>query len=153
MTKKARIWPFARNTESVHENVLLLCAHVIPFPIPSTPISMLYVNTCFGAWSRKGLLVRPKLGLQLSSILSIDLHTNVLALFELLLLFVRVNFQGIQHTQACPRRDLWRATISATWDFELRKSKLFAYSNEVDFVDAVDFVAYNCQQRYTNFLH
>ena len=26
MTKKAKIWPFARNTESVHENVLLLCA-------------------------------------------------------------------------------------------------------------------------------
>ena len=41
MTKKAKIWPFARNTESVHENVLLLCAHVIPFPIPLLhPISM-----------------------------------------------------------------------------------------------------------------
>ena len=66
---------------------------------------------------------------------------------------VRVKFLRDTDTQVCPRRDLWRATISATWDFELRKSKLFPYSNEVDFVDAVDFVAYNCQQRYTNFLH
>ena len=54
MTKKTKIWPFARNTESVHENVLLLCAHVIPFPIPllqylwpqsSTDESVCYISS------------------------------------------------------------------------------------------------------------
>ena len=42
MTKKAKIWTFV--CLAVHENVLLLCAHVIPFTIKSYPKGFCLIN-------------------------------------------------------------------------------------------------------------